>query len=154
MNNVIKNGRFEHQLFTPWHSSAYPAYPVMPHYQGSQFSVLINTGDHIQQNIAVRRDIPFTARWAFMARLISDSGDQGARILTGLFAAADHEARATTITDRNWQTYTHTDDQIVHSKDGYLGIVFSDPFGMPDPGIRTTVQVTGIELWIDYVTAP
>lgn len=151
MLDLIKNGDFINQIFHPWHSNDYPEKPVMPHYQGSSFSVLLNTGNLIQQNIVVKKDRPFTVSWAFNARLVADSGDQGARIATGLYAATDHADHVTVITNREWQIYAWQGQQPVISSDGYLGVVFSDLLPIPDPGIRTTVQMTGFKLWIDFL---
>lgn len=152
MLNLIKNGDFYNQIFHPWHSNDYPGTPVMPHYQGSSFSVLLTTGNLIQQNVLVKKDQLLTVSWEFNARLVADSGDQGAKISTGLFTSTDHEDHVTIITNREWQIYTWQDQQPVSSSDGYLGIVFSDLLSMPDPGIRTTVQMTGFKLWVNVLS--
>lgn len=150
MTDLIKNGCFLDQYFTPWFSNDYPQIPELPHYMGRCFSVLLKTGNNIQQNVTVRKDAWFIARWEFTARLVEDSGDQGATLQTALFAASDNPSQATAITDTRWQVYTHTCQQPVCSHDGYLGMVLMNPLPLPDPGVRTVIQLTGIKLWVDY----
>ena len=153
MTDLIKNGCFLNQHFMPWFSNDHPDTPRMPHYMGPCFSVVLDTANLVQQNVTVRKDAWFTARWEFTARLVSDTGDQGATLQTGLYASSNFESHETAITDSGWQVYSHADPQPVCSHDGYLGIVFMNPLPLPDPGVRTVIQMTDIRLWVDYLDA-
>ncbi|MCO8161645.1 hypothetical protein NJC38_05690 [Pseudomonas sp. 21LCFQ010] len=153
VNDLIQNGYFIDQNFEHWFSTYYPQTPELPNYKGRLYSVLLKTGDHLQQNIPVRRDAPFTVTWEFTAKLIADSGNDGAAITTGFYAASDHPSHITMVRNTEWQTYSHEDVQPIVSNDGYLGITFSDLIPLPDQGKRTAVHITGFKLWATYLSA-